>query len=165
MNKPLPTQLQAWIDGELNDADARQVEAWVNQDPEARQFCDELRGFSQLLRSHEPVRTVPETRDFYWSAIRRGIERQEAAENRKQAPGTPSASRRGSAWWIAWILPAGAFALAALLFFGPAGGRRAPRQAIAGHKIESPDVGMTSVTFYSAQESMTVVWLGKADVL
>jgi hypothetical protein len=82
---------------------------------------------------------------------------------------------------LAWLLPA--CAAIALLVWLPsrqepaapnpgslADARSLPTQdsttvTMVGHEIETPDTGMASLTFYSAQNAMTVVWLDRVDLL
>jgi hypothetical protein len=163
MNEQLQHQLQAWIDGELDSGAARDIAQRVQHDPEARAFCDNLRAIHNLLRAHEPSPVVPETREFYWSKIRRGITA--TPEVRPAAP-----AREPVRWsWLAWFIPAAAVLVAVLLYLP--GRRQAPSPELASsavmveHEIEAADVGLTSLTFYSAQDSMTVVWLGRNDSL
>lgn len=162
-------RIQAWIDGELEPSEARKVAARVDTDPEARALAENLRSFASLIGEHPPVRAVPEPRDFYWSRIRQGIERAEAgAEAQSQPrPVTPFHPLR----WLAWLVPAGAAALAAMLFLRPvppsdfdsiAG---LPATPLTNHEVETPSKDVSSLTFYASKESMTVVWLGRIDFL
>ena len=129
MNRQQQLEIQAWIDGELSEHEARAAAERARLDPEARALADNLRHFSRLLRDHQPARPLPESREFYWSGIRRAIEAQTPREN--------PAPRRGISW-LAWLVPAGAVALAAILLPranfrddagtpGPGGTRRTAR--------------------------------------
>lgn len=159
----LSLHLQAWIDGELDAPAARRIAARVEREPELREQAERLRQVSALLRDNPPVRTVPEPRDFYWSRIRQGIER--------TAPTAPTASsgHPGSPLrWLGWLLPAGAAALAAILLFRPlppmgSAGLQSP--ALTGHEIDTPSGDLSSLTYYASQDGMTVVWLGRIDLL
>ncbi len=172
MNRFSPTELQAWVDGELDPGRSREVEAELARNPEARAFCDHLRSVRNVLQEHPPLRTVPDTREFYWSKIRRRIEEIEKASARNNPAPQPRSPWGNAFRWLAWLVPAGAVALTAILFLRSAGDRpvtpvdrNVASHVMAGHQIEAPDVGLTTLTFYSAQDSMTVVWLGKADSL
>lgn len=178
MNTREQELVQAWVDGELDPADAREAARLVETDPACRTLAENLRAFSGLLRDHEPARPVPETREFYWSRIRRGIEQAERTAARPQ----PSPLRR----WLPWLIPAGAAALAvSLMMRPPAGPSDSPATAIATataqdagpgagagvvptlaeHEVEAVSDQVTTLTFYSSQDAMTVVWLGQVDLL
>ena len=165
MNEQLQHRVQAWVDGELTEAEAGKVAEQVRLDPAVRALAENLRSFATVLREGEPVRPVPESRDFYWSRIREGIQRAERAADRPEARSAPSPVR-----WLAWLLPLGAAALAMIFFvrspeaYGP-GGTIGSEPSLVGHVVETPSDEVTSLTFYSAQDSMTVVWLGKIDFL
>lgn len=168
---PDPERVQAWVDGELPETEARELARQLEQDPTSRALAENLRDFSRLLREHEPVHPLAESRDFYWSKIRRGIEAQEAAAARAETTTPVRVSRRR--WFLPWALPAGAALLAAALYLGGPGSHPSGRQTHAkanepvmtDHEVESPSEEMTTVTFYSAQDGMTVVWLGRVDLI
>jgi|DewCreStandDraft_4_1066084.scaffolds.fasta_scaffold133246_2 anti-sigma factor RsiW len=79
-------KLQAYLDGELPEAEAREVANWLARDREAVALLTELRNTRQALAGFEAGLRVPESEDFYWSRIRREIERLEPLE----APASPS---------------------------------------------------------------------------
>lgn len=161
-------RLQAWIDGELDPAEAQAVAATVERDPAARQLATNLKTISALLRAEAPQPKVPESRDFYWSRIRQGIEQGEREKTRAQEPRTHAA---GPLRWLAWLVPTGAAALAVSLFFQPnnpfpvAVAPNPPQPALTDHEVETPSEDVSSMTFYAAEDSMTVVWLGRLDFL
>jgi anti-sigma factor RsiW len=78
MNRDLALKYQAFVDGELSDREARQLELTLQQDPEAKAVVAELRATKALLRENEPEMAVPESREFYWGKIQREIQRLEA---------------------------------------------------------------------------------------
>src|SRR5262245_49184294 len=96
MNEDQLLQLQAWMDGELPAEEARRVEALLRTSPEAEALASELRMTKGFLAGNEPEAKVPETRDFYWSKIRREIERTEAAESAAASPAP------APAWLLSW---------------------------------------------------------------
>jgi anti-sigma factor RsiW len=61
MQKPADDRLVAYLDGELEDAERREVEAWLDGDPAARDRLAELAATANLVRfafdevMHEPV--------------------------------------------------------------------------------------------------------------
>lgn len=150
-------RLQAWLDGELDPAEAREMEAWVGQDPDAKVLADTLRSTTSVLSVHEPHYTVPESREFYWSKIARGIE----LEERRQAREETVRAANKVAWWRHWFVPAGA--LAALLLVVPMTRwlPGSPEQATLAleHEIDTPVADVDAFTFRSESERMTVVWV------
>jgi anti-sigma factor RsiW len=80
MNEDLQLKLQAYLDGELSASDAKAVTDWLSQDAVARDLLMELTNTRAALLSHEPDAKVPDSREFYWSKIRRQIEREEQAK-------------------------------------------------------------------------------------
>ena len=71
-------KLQAYLDGELAEGEARELAAGLAQNQEAAALLTELRQTRDAVRGSEQVRTLPESREFYWSKIQRAIERAEA---------------------------------------------------------------------------------------
>ena len=79
MERENELKLQAFVDGELPENDAREVASWLAKDSEANGLFNELRNTRKALKDAEPTVRVPESREFYWSKIQREIERQEPA--------------------------------------------------------------------------------------
>ena len=53
-------KLQAFLDGELPESEAREVANWVARDKEATALLAELRNTRQALAGFEAVMTLPE---------------------------------------------------------------------------------------------------------
>jgi anti-sigma factor RsiW len=147
-------KVQAYLDNELGPAEARKVGTWISSNPEARALFNELKETREILVQNEPVLKLPESRDFFWSKIERGI----AAAERLPAEPEPRP------WWTRLLAPAaGTVALFALLFslVDRGGGRMEISQSFDGapiHQLEgAPDV--STITFRSEAEGVTVVWL------
>jgi hypothetical protein len=101
-------KLQAWVDGELSKPEAARLAELVRSDKEAAALAAELTMTRGFLAGNEPEFKLPETREFYWNKIQRGIERAGA-----DAPG-----RQDLPWLIAlrrFLVPASGFALVAFL--------------------------------------------------
>lgn len=101
-------KLQAYLDGELSEPEARMVANWLAQDRQAVALLNELRGTRQAIAGFESSIRLPESADFYWSKIRREIEQLEPAV---QPP------RREKSWVQTFrrlLAPAGALALFAI---------------------------------------------------
>lgn len=103
-------KLQAYLDGELPEAEALGVAKWLAQDREPVALLAELRNTRQALAQAEAPRTLPESREFFWSKIQREIQRQEQPQ---------PAPARASLWesWRRFFVPAGALAALALAIF------------------------------------------------
>lgn len=77
MKEDLQLKLQAYLDGELSASEAKSVTSWLAKDAAARHLFVELTNTRAALLSHEPDIKLPESREFYWSKIRRQIDREE----------------------------------------------------------------------------------------
>ena len=144
-------KLQAFLDGELSESEAREVANWVARDKDATALLGELRNTRQALAGFESVMTLPESREFFWSKVQREIDRQESRQPVAE-PSRPSLL----AQWRRFIVSAGAIAaviLVALIAIGP------PGSGSVGTEAESAmaDPGAFTYRDYSAQA--TLVWL------
>ena len=162
-------QIQAWVDGELTPAEARRVETALAGDPAAQALAANLRTLQQHLREAEPSLQVPETREFYFSRIARGIEHETRSRERQ----TADAPRRHALlpYWLRWALPAAGLVAALAFFLRPHDNHPVAATAIAavptmaGHEVDATAPEMTTLTFYSARDAATVVWVSNADIL
>lgn len=146
MNEELELKLQAYVDGELSAGEVSEVEALLQSNAEARDLVTELRNTSGALSAFEAELKVPDSREFYWSKIRRQIEREEAVP----------AARPTIPWWQKILVPGGAFAaiaIAVMLALSPGGG--------GGPKalLETDLADVDAITYRDEAEQMTVVWL------
>ena len=91
-------KLQAFLDGELPEAEAREIASWIAQDREAAALHAELKNTRRALSTAEQGIVLPETREFYWSKIRREIERGESAPRAQ-------ATLSGWALLLRWLKP------------------------------------------------------------
>ncbi len=109
MNTEQQLKLQAFLDGELPEGEAREILAWTQRDDDAAALLAELRNTRQALAGAGAHLSVPENREFYWAKIERQI---------RGAEPHPVRVPRGSVFALLrhlW-LPTGA--LAALLIAG-----------------------------------------------
>jgi anti-sigma factor RsiW len=145
--------LQALLDGELNATEAAEVTRRLEQDPEARQLYNELELTRAVLLHCEPEYPVPESREFYWSRIQQGIEREER-----------SGASLASGWWrgwTRWLVPAGATALLGLILLQRSW-LMPEEDAVSlpsDHQVETLLAEATSISFRSESAGMTVVWV------
>jgi anti-sigma factor RsiW len=137
--------LQAYVDGELTEERRRQVEAALPADLDAQELVTGLRQLESLIRAHEPVATVPASREFYWSQIRRQIEAEQ--------PKAPAAS--AALGWLRWLIPAmGVAAVAVVVSTRPV-----PREITLAGGGDVTDVDVSSTVFRSESDGVTVHWI------
>ena len=73
-------KIQAFLDGELAESEARKIASLIAKDQAAAALHAELKNTRRALTAAEQGITLPETREFYWSKIRRDIERLEQSQ-------------------------------------------------------------------------------------
>ncbi len=137
--------LQAYVDGELPEERRRQIEAALPSDLDARELVDGLRQLGTLIRANEPTASVPASREFYWSQIRRQIEAEQ--------PKAPAAS--AALGWLRWLIPALGVAAVAVVVSTRSG----PRELTlaGGGDVTLADV--SSTVFRSESDGVTVHWI------
>jgi anti-sigma factor RsiW len=148
MDHEAQLKLQAFLDSELPEAEAKQVASWLARDQGAVALLAELRHTRQALAGFETGIRLPESREFYWSKIQREIDLHEAAEARQVAPAAP--------WWVGlrrYLVPAVAIALVAVA------GLMATRATapVAGIETSTTDPGAFTYRDYAG--GATLVWL------
>jgi anti-sigma factor RsiW len=144
-------KLQAFLDGELPEGEARKVAEWVARDHEAAALAEELRNTRGALAGFEAEMQFPESREFFWSKVQRQIQRLETPDP-KPAPTPIFALLRR------FLVPGSALALvlvAAMVVIRPA----APsgRSVTPGIETALADAGAFTYRDYSA--GTTLVWL------
>ena len=152
MNPDKALKIQAYLDGELSDREARGVSEWLATDNEARLLFEELQMTSTALAKNEPEMKLPESREFYWSKIQREIRLQEQTPARAAQP----VSIMG--WLHRFLVPAAGVALVAgVAVLAINKDRYSTYNEFA--VVESPVEDMSAFTFRNQAERMTVVWL------
>ncbi len=147
MKHDLELKVQAWLDGELPDHEARKMGEWIAHDSEAAALAAELGCVRQAMFRQEAASPLSEGREFYWSKIQRQIQR-EATIRRPE--GVPWYAR-----WRRYTGPLiGAAALACVLVLAVLRGG-----SPAFDETSSTGDGMEAVTFHDQSAQMTVVWL------
>jgi anti-sigma factor RsiW len=145
-------KLQAWLDGELPEAEAREVANWPAQDREAAALAEELRNTGNALAEFEADVRLPESREFFWSKIEREIARQDA-------PATEPAPRESYLTLFRRLLvPASAVAfvlIAGLVLLRPMGPSGGP--AAAATETALADAG--AFTYHDDSAGTTLVWV------
>lgn len=153
MNHETELRIQAWLDGELAEPEAREAALEAQRDPAFPPLVAELKRTKAILQGNELPRAVPETREFYWSKIERAIR---AAE---PVPAAETAEREGWSLLVRFLAPAAVVAAFTLLLAVPTlrGKWGQPVPAVA--EIESPLEDISMYTFRSEAEGMTVYWI------
>jgi negative regulator of sigma E activity len=140
-------KLQAFLDGELPEAEARQVANRLAQDQEASALLAELRQTRQALAGFETGTRLPESREFYWSKIQREIERLEPPTATPAATPLLARLRR-------LFVPATAALLAVLAGVVMLG----PRPA-AAPELETAVSDTGAFTYHDYSAGATLIWL------
>lgn len=151
MNQELQLKLQAYVDGELPDGEAREVSELLAQDTEARGLVAELKNTRSALAVFESETRLPERREFFWSKIEREIQRLEKPEA-AAAPVSILAA------WRRFLVPASA--IAALVIGVLMVGRQVGREgAFRGPETETTFADSGAFTYRDYASGMTLVWL------
>jgi anti-sigma factor RsiW len=140
-------KLQAFLDGELPEAEGREIAAWIAQDREAAALHAELKNTRRALSAAEQgIVLLPETREFYWSKIRRDIERGGSAPR-------PQATVSGWALLLRWLKPM-TVVTAVLLLGVLVWGRLEPHRLA----LVTAQVDENAITFQDDNSGTTFVW-------
>jgi anti-sigma factor RsiW len=153
MNTEQQLKLQAFLDGELPEAEAREIANWIANDQEAAALQTELKNTRKALSGHEADIKMPESREFYWSKIRRAISIDQPVEK-----AAPELSLMGQLLRV--FMPASALAIVAITALVAAknfGLLKGSAPATPELQTALNDPG--AFTYRDEQEGMTVVWL------
>jgi anti-sigma factor RsiW len=140
-------KLQACLDGELSEAEAKDVTEWVSRDQDATLLFAELKNTRQALAGSEIPRKLPESREFFWSKIERGISRLEAP---RPEPVRESLLSR----WRRLLIPlsaAAALGIIILITVGPSNS-----SLTAESEVATEDTGSF---VYRDDSGTTLIWL------
>lgn len=163
MNEETQLNIMAFLDGELPDSERATVADLLRTDAEAAALMEELTWAKQTIAENEAEVTVPESREFYWSKIARGIELEEKQAARE--------SRPSDKWWFKLLMPAGAFAglmIAFTVINQPAGDPTGAETGTAGtmpmpvqesQGAEDVYTEASTYEFYAEDENMSVIWV------
>lgn len=139
-------KLQAYLDGELSETEARQWTERLAHDPEAAALLMELRQTHEAVAGFEKEVRLPESREFYWSKIQREIQRQ---QQRVTEPESVPA-------WLAVLrrvlMPVTALAMVALITV------MVGRQS-SSHRSETALHDAGALTYHDFEKGATLVWL------
>jgi anti-sigma factor RsiW len=155
MNQEQQFKLQAFLDGELPEREAREILAWTQRDHAAALLLTELKNTRQAMAESKLHLSMPESREFFWSKIEREIQRLESQTTPTPGISFPAALRR-------FLLPASA--VAALVIAGLIAHFDAPKTIVRSvadsdtPAVETTLASATSTTYRDASEGTTLVW-------
>lgn len=155
MSEEQEMKLQAFLDGELPEGEAREVAALVARDADAMALLTELRNTRQALANFESALKLPESREFYWSKIQREIERLEPVAAPVQSVSLFARLRR-------FLIPMGtvaALAIAGLFAYREFFPTSAPASASHSVQLKAMLADAGAFTYRNQSEGVTVVWL------
>jgi anti-sigma factor RsiW len=138
-------RLQAFLDGELSEAEAREVANWLARDRDAVALHAELRNTRQAMVGHEIGVELPESREFFWSKIEREIQRLEP-------PAVEPARRPFWSGWRRFLVPASAVAALGVALF-------IVLKPSPGTFVESAFADPGAFTYRDFSAGATLVWL------
>jgi anti-sigma factor RsiW len=159
MNQEQQLKLQAFLDGELPEREAREILSWTQRDGAAAALLAELKNTRQAMAKSEPHLSLPEVREFFWSKIEREIQRREPVAAIAPEVTLFTALRR-------WFFPA--VAVSALVIAGLVAHFNVPKVAVATMAdADTPTVETTlansdATTYRDASEGTTLVWFSAA---
>ena len=159
MNQEQQLKLQAFLDGELPEREAREILAWTQRDSAAAALLAELKNTRSAMVNSEPHLSVPESREFFWSKIEREIQRLEPHPAAAPEPSAFAVLRR-------WLLPAvavGALVIAGVIvhFNAPTAAMQTLADADAT-TVETTLANSDATTYRDASEGTTLVWFSYA---
>jgi hypothetical protein len=142
-------KIQALVDGELTEFEAGKLRDRIKNDIRLQILHERLTQMKDLISTHEMPRVLPESSDFYWSKIAQEIEVGESA-----------AQSLGMKWVFRRLAPLLGIASVALLI--TLQGPNLPDLGIVldyNHELELLVDEIDVMTFNSADDSMSVVWI------
>jgi anti-sigma factor RsiW len=151
MDREAQWKIQAFLDGELPEAEAREMAKKLAQDRESAALLAELRQTRALLAGFEEGIQLPESREFFWSKIEREIQRLE----------TPAPAPAGIPWILRLrqlLVPAGAVALLAIAGF-VATRQNGSSVLPGGAETETALADTGAFTYRDYSAGTTLVWL------
>ena len=146
-------KIQALVDGELTEFEAGKLRDRIKNDVRLQVLHERLMQMKDLISKHEMPRVLPESSDFYWAKIAQEIE--------VRGSTTQSAAHfLGMKWVFRRLAPLLGIASVALLI--TLQGPNLPDLGIVldhNHELELLTDEIDVMTFNSADDSMSVVWI------
>ncbi|HEX5218346.1 MAG TPA: hypothetical protein VFZ59_02165 [Verrucomicrobiae bacterium] len=153
MKEEIQLKLQAYLDGELPAGEVKTVVDLLAGDAEARELLAELTNTRNAITAHAGEITVPATREFYWSGIRREIERQEKT--------APAPAQSASLFGMLRRLLVPASGVAAVLLAVVLAGRQfaASEGGTFREEVETTFEDSGAFTYRDYSSGTTLVWV------
>jgi anti-sigma factor RsiW len=146
-------KIQAFLDGELPEGEAREIAALIASDLEAAMLHTELKNTRRALSQAESGLRVPETREFYWSKINREIERLEQRD-------TDTSSSPSDWYWLArfvkLFVPVAAVVL--IGYFAFLRVEQKPSVATGATEVQVALANAEAITFRDFSDDTTFIW-------
>jgi anti-sigma factor RsiW len=155
MSEEQQLKLQAYLDGELPEREAREILKWTQRDGEAAALLAELKNTRQAMAGAAPQMQVPESREFYWSKIAREVQYPKPQRTSATDGAIFAALRR-------FLLPASA--VATLVIAGLFAHFNTPNlglESVADADTPTVETAMAdsdATTYRDASEGTTLVW-------
>ncbi len=144
-------EIMALVDGELATGRQADVQRLLAADTEAAALHRELGAMRQVIRAHEPIGQVADTREFYWSQIQRRIEQEARAAAHAANP------KPGLSSWLRWLVPVvGVAAVAVVVTLQQTA---SPTITEAAAVVDSSQAEASSLTYRSDADGVTVHWI------
>lgn len=155
-------KLQAFLDGELPEAEAREILAWTQRDSAAASLLAELRNMRAAMAKSEPHLSLPESREFFWSKIEREIQRQEPQIAEPEVSLFAMLRR-----WLLPVAAAGALVIAGLIahFEFPKVAAKTGGETVADADtptVETMLANSDATTYRDASDGTTLVWFSSS---
>jgi len=150
MKTDFELNVQAYLDGELPENEVKEVQAVLAARLGSQELLRELTQTRDLLRQNEPQAPLTDSRDFYWSQIRRRIDAEEKAKTAASQPGW--SFRR----FFAPLITGAACVFALVVGIGKF---NSPANSWSPVVIENMSSETTSMSFRSPSENLFVVWV------
>lgn len=151
MKQELQLKLQAYLDGELPDGEAREVADLLARDAEASGLVAELKNTRGALAVFESETKLPESREFYWSKIQREIER--------RLPGVEPERKFESSFAFFRRMLVPACAAAVLVIVGLVATREKDFIDPRGLEVKTEFADGGALTYRDHAQGLTLVWL------
>jgi hypothetical protein len=155
MNDELQLKLQAWVDGELSDADSAKMARLAAEDSDAAGLVTALRSLKTSMSGADLPRSLPETGEFYWSKIQRQIQ----SETRPDSSPEPGLMAR----WRSFLIPLAGLAAASCVALLTLTQTRPLAHSATDDEFTSSDEAMETTTFRDQSSGLTVVWMQDRD--
>lgn len=146
-------KIQALVDGELTESEAEQMRECMDNDVRLQILYVRLIQARDLISKYEMSRVLPESGDFYWAKIAKEIEIDGVANQRTNYSMVTK-------WLFRRLAPLlGIATIAMLITLQQSSVPDLGIEIESDHELELSSDGIEVMTFNSADDSMSIVWL------